>query len=170
MPRTTVQIKISDLSDFTKTLRRSIKDRETFPSHATMLSLVAKAAGYGNYQHLKAAKTESTAKTGYQLTRAQRVFDHLGIMHRWPKQRSVQGLCLWVFWADLPARTDIPEKEVNAVMNARHSFGDHALLRRSLIDHRMITRTTDGKIYRRIEREPPEEALTLIRSLGQRPS
>ena len=171
MPRQLQQITINDLSTFTKNLRASLQQQAGFPSHAGMLSLVAKAAGYENYQHLKAdapAPTSTNPKSSRGVARALRAFDH-GIMARWPKQTSVQGLCLWGFWAKLPANQDLTESDVNAVLIAGHSFGDHALLRRSLIDHRLVTRTKDGRTYRRIERAPPAEALLVIAAV-QRPA
>ncbi|WP_342075924.1 DUF2087 domain-containing protein [Yoonia sp. SS1-5] len=162
MPRETIAITIDDLSAFTKALRNSLLQMEKPPGHAKMLALVAKAAGYDNYQHLRAAKPTAPKLPGSKkLDRALRTFD-AGIMIRWPKQTAVQGLCLWVFWAALPPRADLSEKEVNAILKAGHSFGDHALLRRSLIDHRLVSRTKDGKTYRRIEQQPPPDALHLI--------
>ncbi|WP_322889241.1 MULTISPECIES: DUF2087 domain-containing protein [unclassified Yoonia] len=168
MPRDIHAITIADLSAFTKTLRAELLRAEAIPGHAAMLGIVAKAAGYANFQHLKAAPKPATFKPSRQLDRALRAFDS-GIMTRWPQQTAVQGLCLWVFWARLPARQDLTEKDVNAVLKAGHSFGDHVLLRRSLIDHRLVTRTIDGKTYRRIEQAPPSEALALL-SAVQRPS
>jgi hypothetical protein len=168
MPRDIHAITIADLSAFTKTLRAELLRAEAIPGHAAMLGLAAKAAGYANYQHLKAAPPSSPAKPSRQLDRALRVFDG-GIMTRWPQQTSVQGLCLWVFWARLPARQDLTEQDVNVVLKAGHGFVDHALLRRSLIDHRLVSRTIDGKVYRRIEQAPPPEALALL-STVQRPS
>ena len=163
-----VAITINDLSTFTKSLRHSLQQTDVLPSHAAFLSLIAKAAGYKNFQHLKADTPEKPPFDHKALDRALRVFDQ-GIMQRWPKQTKIQGLCLWAFWATLPARTDMTEKQVNAALNTRHSFGDPALLRRSLIDHRMATRTIDGKTYRRIEQAPPPEGVALIQSV-QRPS
>jgi hypothetical protein len=169
MPRQTQQITIEDLSTFTKSLRATLLQQDDFPSHAKMLSLVAKAAGYDNYQHLKAdAPTPHAAKPPRGIARALRVFES-GLMTRWPKQTSVQGLCLWAFWAKLPANHDMTEAEVNAVLKAGHSFGDHALLRRSLIDHRLVTRTKDGRTYRRIEQAPSADALSVIAAV-QRPT
>lgn len=163
MPKTNVTITIDDLSAFTKELRSALLQRENTPGHATMLNLVAKAAGYENFHHLKAKKplVANDKKRGKQLERALRVFSD-GTMTRWPKQTAVQGLCLWAFWAALPARTDLSEAQVNAVLKAGHNFGDHALLRRSLVDHRLVVRTNDGKVYRRIEQAPPPDAATLI--------
>lgn len=169
MPRDTISLTIPDLSGFTKSLRNALIQADQLPSHATMLGLVAKAAGYDNYQHLKAAKpTLIDEQPSKQLTRAMRLFDD-GQMTRWPKQHAVQGLCMWVFWAAIPAKQDLTEKEVNAILKARHAFGDHALLRRSLIDHRLAKRTPDGKTYRRIEQAPPPDAQALIAAV-YRPS
>lgn len=170
MPRDTISITIDDVSVFTKSLRNSLKQHEGLPGHATMLGFVAKAAGYDNFQHLKAVKPATTVYVPAEkkrMERALRVFD-AGIMTRWPKQTSVQALCMWVFWADLPARQDMTETQVNDILNTRHSFKDHALLRRSLVDHRLVTRANDGSKYRRIEQAPPEDATVLI--AAQRPS
>ncbi len=170
MPRDTISITIDDLSVFTKTLRNKLKQHDGLPGHATMLGLVAKSAGYDNFQHLKAEKVATTAFVPTEkkrMERALRVFEN-GTMTRWPKQNSVRELCLWVFWAALPAREDMTEKQVNALLTARHNFKDHALLRRALVDLKMVTRRPDGSIYRRVELAPPEDAGFLI--AAQRPS
>ena len=170
MPRDIHAVTISDISTFTKMLRKNMQQHDGVPGHTKLLSMIAKAAGYQNYQHLKAA-SPGTPKTtqNKRLEKALRTFDANGVMMRWPNQTAVQGLCLWAFWARLPARTDMVEKVVNAILQAGNSFGDHALLRRSLIDHRLVTRTKDGKTYRRIEQAPPPEAAALIMQV-QRPS
>jgi hypothetical protein len=168
MPREIRALTITDISTFTKILRKDLVERQQIPSHAAMLTLISKAAGYDNYQHLKATKPTPNP-TSKRFERAMRVFDDTGTMVRWPKKTAVQALCLWPFWATLPAKSDLSEKAVNDHLNARHSFGDHALLRRSLVDHKLVRRTPDGKVYRRIEKAPPPEALAFIATL-QRPS
>lgn len=165
MTRDVTSLTISDLSTFAKSLRADLLARDGIPSHATLLSAIAKAAGYDNHQHLKAAKPQAKDP---QLTKARRAFDVTGNMAHWPKQTGVQGLCLYPFWAQFPPNTDLTEKEVNAVLMAGHSFGDHPLLRRSLIDHKLLTRTIDGKVYRRVERAPPPAAITLISDIRNR--
>jgi hypothetical protein len=62
----------------------------------------------------------------------------------------------------LPSRRDLSEAEVNDVLEAGSTFGDHVLLRRSLIDHGLASRTPDGRCYRRTEVRPPPEARALI--------
>ncbi|MBO9476866.1 DUF2087 domain-containing protein [Shimia sp. R11_0] len=168
MSKDVIPLYVADVSAFTKTLRAALSDRDSLPGHATMLTLVAKAAGFQNHQHLK-ADTSATAPTLDELAlkRALRVFDENGLMNRWPKWTKVQGLCLWPFWARLPAHQDISEKQVNEVLKAGLGFDDHVLLRRSLIDHKLATRTIDGRVYRRIEQRPTPEALALMKRLKE---
>ena len=70
-----------------------------------------------------------------------------------------------MLWASFPSRCSLDEAQVKALLNSRHAFADDALLRRALCDGGLISRTTDGRQYRRIEREPPGEAATLVRQL-----
>jgi len=42
------------------------------------------------------------------------------------------------------------------------------LLRREMIECKMLTRTLDGREYRRVERKPPTIALALIRFLREK--
>lgn len=152
---------IADVSAFTKSLRKFLAVEDSLPGHAAMLALIAKSAGYRNHQHLRSLPMDNALDT-LALKRARRVFDASGRMTRWPKQTKVQGLCLWPFWARLPAHQDMKEAEVNAVLQEGMAFDDHVLLRRSLIDHGLATRETDGSAYRRVERKPTPEALALM--------
>lgn len=160
---------VADVSTFTRSLRKSLMDSEIMPGHAAMMALVAKAAGFQNHQHLRSSAPKVEVDLDdLALKRALRVFDAQGRMTRWPKWTKVQGLCLWVFWAQMPAHQDMAEKEVNAILKQGLAFDDHVLLRRSLIDHKLATRTTDGRIYRRIEQRPTPEALALMKRLKER--
>ena len=170
MTRNQISLTIPDLSTFAKTLRADLIALPEPPGHLTLLGLLARAAGFKNYQQLKASPAAPAAAPDLKrLQKAQRAFDTAGRMRAWPRQTATQRLCLWVLWARLPARRDLTEAEVNAVLLDGSSFGDHVLLRRSLIDHKMMTRTQDGSIYRRIEQTPPPEALGLIHAVAQRP-
>ena len=90
-------------------------------------------------------------------------------MQAWPAQTTVQHLPLWVFWTKLPSRRDLTEADVNRDLQLGSTFGDHVLLRRSLIDAGLISRTQDGSDYRRIGQIPPSEALGLIHAIARRP-
>ena len=155
---------INDLSGFARALSRELArdlEGQGMPGHQAMLGRIARAAGFRNYQQLRAdaPRPEPTRS----VARALRNFDPQGRMLAWPAQTKLQGLCLWRFWAVLAPGRDYREPELNAALKDWHLFGDHALLRRSLIDHRLVERATDGSWYRRIEQAPPAEALAMIR-------
>lgn len=103
-----------------------------------------------------------------RLGRILRYFDETGRLMRWPGKASHRPDCLWVLWSRLPAGAVMHEREVNERLAAEHLFGDHALLRRELVDTGLMRRTYDGREYRRIEQAPPPEAVELIRLLGRR--
>ena len=169
MSKDVTPLYVADVSAFTKSLRKSLTEQASLPGHAAMMALVAKAAGFQNHQHLKATQpAPETHLDELALKRALRVFDEQSRMFRWPKWTKVQGLCLWPFWARMPAHQDLSEKEVNTLLKDGLSFDDHVLLRRSLIDHKLAERTIDGKIYRRIEQRPTPEALALMKRLKER--
>lgn len=89
-------------------------------------------------------------------------------MIRWPGRTNHQDLCLWVIWSRIPADARFSEREINRFIIDAHSFGDYAILRRSLVDARMLARTPDGRIYRRIEKQPPPDALALLSAIATR--
>ena len=166
MTRSLEPLYIADLSLFTKSLRAALSAQDTPPGQAKMMDLIAKAAGFRNQQTRRAATPAPQASS--RVGRALRCFDEAGQMTRWPKQTMVQALCLWVMWHHLPTRRDMSEPELNAILNGLHTFGDHALLRRSLVDHGLITRSRDGRINRRIEQRPPDDARAMIQRLAGR--
>ena len=61
------------------------------------------------------------------------------------------------------------ERQISDRLRRLHRFGDHALLRRELVDRGLFTRTIDGREYRRIESRPPPDAREVIRRLAGRP-
>jgi len=48
---------------------------------------------------------------------------------------------------------DYTEKEVNAIIDSWHTFGDYFLLRRELIDYQFLSRTIDGVRYWRNKKD-----------------
>jgi hypothetical protein len=89
-------------------------------------------------------------------------FDELGRMSRWPHKYSVQRLALWVMWMQFQSRRAYTEREVNAVLKAWHTWGDHVTLRRELINDRLLTRKSDGSVYRKLPARPSDEARALM--------
>ncbi len=178
MPRTAIPLEIADLSPFAKALRQGLAVREGVPSHVELLNLIAKAAGFANYQHLRAdAETadrlRAAAEPGPradlgQVEKAARYFDAAGVLLSWPSRLALQTLCQWVFWSRIARGEVFTERQVSALIRSWHGFGDHALIRRAMVDARMLERTVDGREYRRIERAPPAELGPLLAQLAAR--
>lgn len=179
MSRTVLAFEAPDISALARTLHRGIAALDHPPGHVELLNLLARGAGYRNFQHLRAdaaARQRLAAPPAppappadhARCEKALRLFDPQGRLVRWPKKRNQQILCLWLLWSRLPSDATFAEREVNALLNAEHLFGDHALLRRELVDLGLFRRTPDGREYARIEREPPPEMATLISLLRRR--
>ncbi len=178
MSREILPYHAEDISALARALKSQLAERTVPPGHVEMLNMLARAAGFGNFQHYRAqllarARIERPAAPAapvdfVKLRRLLAYFGPEGRMARWPSKYSHQVPCLWVIWSRIPARRDFTEREVNAMITAQHDFGDYALLRRELVNHKLMERTIDGRVYRRLERQPPAEALALIRQLGDR--
>lgn len=178
MSRTPLPFAVTDLSAFARALAGELATHDGRPGHVELLNMLARAGGFRNYQHLH-AQTETLDGLATpppaavpidtaRLTRVARYFDDAGRLARWPGKAGHRPDCLWVLWSHLPARASMHEREVNARLAERHLFGDHALLRRELVDGGWMTRTYDGRDYRRVEKAPPAEAIALIRLLAAR--
>ncbi|ABK18305.1 DUF2087 domain-containing protein [Syntrophobacter fumaroxidans] len=179
MSRTLLPFHSDDISALARSLKGQLANCESQPSHLELLNMLARANGYRNFQHYRASLPAEALLEGHppapepepvDLARIRlllRMFDPGGKLAHWPSKRSRQELCLWVIWSKLPARQVFAEKEINLLLNDCHLFGDHALLRRWLCDYGMMTRTRDGREYRRVEKVPPAEAIELIRRLGR---
>ena len=179
MSRTPLPLHVGDVSAFAKTLRRQLEGLDELPGHVEMLNLLCKACGYRNFQHFRAEREglPEPPESGVQPPRraevpavnvkwvreAVRHFDADGCLVRWPKKFSLRHIALWVMWSRIPARTELSEPEINELLAGQHRFGDHALLRRELADRGMVERTADGRSYRRMEAEPPADAVEVIR-------
>ncbi|MBS0435107.1 MAG: DUF2087 domain-containing protein, partial [Proteobacteria bacterium] len=82
--------------------------------------------------------------------RALRQFDAQGRITRWPIRFGVQRLMLWGLWMHFDGKRRYREREVNEILNAWHLFGDHCLLRRELVEMKMLARTDGGAEYRKL--------------------
>jgi hypothetical protein len=149
------------------------------PGHVELLNMLARATGFRNFQHMRSQAdarerldrpppAPAPAVDYVRVEHVARYFDLAGRLTRWPGKHSDRLDCLWVMWSRIEPRRVYHEAEVNRALNAEHLFGDHALLRRELVDLGMMARTPDGREYRRLEKAPPADAVALIRHLGSR--
>ncbi|MFT3955927.1 MAG: DUF2087 domain-containing protein [Piscinibacter sp.] len=181
MPRTDTPLHAADISSFAKSLARDLKQTHEqlhrLPGHVELLNMLARAAGHRNFQSLKAlppapAATADaptpTAALSDTAAKALRQFDAQGRITRWPVKFGVQRLMLWGLWMRFDARRRYSEREVNQILNTWHGFGDHCLLRRELVEMKMLGRTDGGAEYRKLPRRPDAEAMALMRSLRER--
>jgi hypothetical protein len=166
-----------DLSAFTKALRKQLVDRfaqgAKAPSHVELLNMLARAAGHRNVQALRAravplapaaprsSMTPAAAKAALQ-------FDPQGRLLRWPGKYSVQRLALWVLWMRFDARRRYREPEVNQVLKAWHTYGDHATLRRELVNMKLLARHSDCSAYWKEPQQAPGEVRALLQELRRR--
>jgi hypothetical protein len=159
-------------------LNAQLADREIQPGHVELLNMLARSAGFRNFQHFRATHESAerlqnppvvSVQVDYaQVERIARYFDGQARLMRWPSKFSHQKPCLWILWSRLQARQTFAERQINDILNEHHLFGDYALLRRELVDYGFVTRTVDGRAYCRVEQRPPAEVLALLRHLDLR--
>src|SRR6478672_924287 len=123
MSRTAVPLRVDDLSPFAKTLRHSLSGHEGVPGHVELLNMLAKAAGFANYQQLRAdaeaadqlvAAAEPAPRADLsQVEKAARYFDAGGALMSWPSRYGHQMLCLWVFWSRIPRGAVFTERQIS---------------------------------------------------------
>lgn len=178
MSRTAVPLRVDDLSPFAKTLRQSLGEHEGVPTHVELLNMLARAAGFANYQHLRADaeaadRLVAAAVPGprpdlEQVAKVARYFDDAGLLTSWPSRFAHQTLSQWVFWSRIPRGQTFDERGISELIKGWHAFGDHAIIRRAMVDARMIERNQNGREYRRIEQVPPPELAPLLLHLAAR--
>jgi hypothetical protein len=176
MTRSVLPFYAGDISALARSLNSQLAGRDQPPGHVEWLNMLARAVGARNFQHFRAQMIAekklqrpgeaSVPVDAVELQRLTRYFDVNGRWIRWPTKFSHREPCLWVLWSRLPARKTLSEREINELLSRNHCFEDPALLRREMKERQMVTRTLDGREYRRVERRPPEIARALIRLVG----
>jgi hypothetical protein len=155
MPRIPVPYAAADISTLAKTLKGALDERHVAgrppPSHVELLNLLARAAGVRNFQAFKAGAARiaqpavDPPSEPAELTPAARKallqYDDAGRLVRLP-------------WTRFAPRRDYTEKEVNALLNAQHTFGDPATLRRELVNMKLLGREADCSRYWKEPRRP----------------
>lgn len=190
MTRLLVPLATPDVSAFTKTLKSFLDERHAagkpLPSHVELLNLLARAAGSRNFATLKASALKATARQlspepdpsapqpggsavslstlSPTVRKALLQFDDAGRLIRLPSKLSVQQMTTWALWTQFTARRKYTEKEVNAVIKAHHTFGDHATLRRELINMNLLGRKSDCSEYWKEPRRPEPEVQSFLQA------
>lgn len=184
MSRTAIPFHTGDISSLARALRGQLLAREAVPGHLELLNILARAVGRRNFQQLRAEAqglgpvAEDIApaepvQPPLDLRRVERVlrcFGPDGRLARWPAKREDQVLALWALWSRLPPRQDFSEQEISGLLCTLHDFGDPALLRRELSGGRLVARSPDCRVYRRIEQPVPRAAASLIRQVRTAPA
>jgi len=179
MPRESVPLHAADISSFAKSLghelARTHEQLQRPPGHVELLNMLARAAGFRNFQSLRARPPQprpvpvAAAPDLTELAvKALRHFDAHGRLIRWPTKLSVQRLMLFGLWLRFDASRRYDEREVNELLNAWHLYGDHCTLRRELVNHKLLARKSDGTDYRKLPQRPDAEVLALLRALRER--
>ncbi len=185
MTRLLVPLSIPDVSTFAKLLKAQLDQREAAPSHLELLHLLARAAGLRNYQTLRAAASRppprpqaspppapapDEAATGSNMPAALSAtarkallqFDAHGRLVRLPNKLSVQRMVNWTLWTHFTPRRHYTEKEVNQILNAHHTFGDQATLRRELVNMKLLGRKSDCSAYWKEPQQPDAEVRAFL--------
>jgi hypothetical protein len=170
MTRSAFPFQSDDLSAFASSLRKKLVDAGTLPGHLGLMNMVAQAAGYRNFQHFRVhalvqpeAEAPQPVVDPARIAQMLRHFDDQGRLLRWPARTWQQHLALWVIWSRLQPRTPMSEREISALLDRWHHFGDAAILRRTLCELKLVSRTQDGSEYLRTEQRPTVDAAALIR-------
>ena len=91
-------------------------------------------------------------------------FDDAGRLVRLPNKLSVQQMTMWALWTKFEANQKYTEKEVNAIINGFHTFGDQATLRRELVNMKLLGRKSDCSEYWKEPHHPSEEVQDFLRA------
>jgi len=81
------------------------------------------------------------------MTELNNHLDNEGRLLLWPSKRTLQLIALDDLATRLEPRRVYSEKEINALLNSWHTFGDPALLRRELYERGLLNRSKDGSEY-----------------------
>lgn len=90
---------------------------------------------------------EQTSLLTEQLPELRQILDRDGRVTRWPAKRKDQRPVLRYLATHFVPEQSYTEREVNALLNQWHTFGDPATLRRDMYNDGLLDRTSDGARY-----------------------
>lgn len=74
-----------------------------------------------------------------------------GKIKSWPGKQSKQFILIDLLGEAFETGREYSQLEVNEILNSRHTFNDPALLRRELINRKILERSADGRVWRKVE-------------------
>ena len=74
-------------------------------------------------------------------------FDGDGKLKQWPGKQSKQVIVIGLLAEGFEDGKQYTEIEVNNILNSLHTYRDPVSLRRSLIEYKLLSRSTDGRSY-----------------------
>lgn len=88
-----------------------------------------------------------------------RYLDPAGRVREIPAKTERKRMVLRYLASKFDGREAYSEREINEILTQWHTFGDYFLLRRELVDHRLLCRTANGARYWKPAESPimPEE-------------
>ncbi len=181
MSRELIALSVADASAFSKSLHTQLHTqfaaKQSLPGHVELLNMLSRAAGFRNFQTLKAArlapavlpsKSTPQAPTSTPLTDTARKalgqFDAQGRLVRLPVKYSVQQMVMWALWLHIPARRVMHEREVNEILKQWNTFGDHVTPRREMINMKLMSRNDDCSDYRKLQARPSAEVAAFLKA------
>lgn len=82
--------------------------------------------------------------------RLQVYLDAEGLLKSMPRRQSDRLVVLGYLASCFDAGRSYSEAEVNTLLTSKHSFGDHAWLRRELFENKFLDRARNGAAYQRL--------------------
>lgn len=157
---------VPDISALAKNIKKEIETNTT-PSHLEILNILARGAGFKNFQHFRASQNPAVAVVAVNhsqdaLKKITKYFDNNLVLQRFPGKESHRELCMWFFWSRIPQAAKFNEIAFSKFLNGLHAFGDAAMIRRYLIEYGFVSRSRDGSDYQRIELEVPSEVQAIV--------
>jgi aminoglycoside phosphotransferase (APT) family kinase protein len=94
-----------------------------------------------------------------------RFMDDKGRVKTWPGKKEMKLEVLKYISEKFEKGRFYTEKEVNAIIEDWHTFGDYFLLRRGMVDYDLLSRTNSGSRYWKEERDNLNDIIRLIEKL-----
>lgn len=79
--------------------------------------------------------------------------DENGRLKQWPSKTAAKNMALEYIASKFEEGKIYSEKEVNEIINEWHTFGDYFILRRGMVDNKLLIRTDDGREYHKAKSE-----------------